>query len=162
MTGEQLGKDMKWHNITTCSSANFASEASTMIWAYFSRHGDSCASFSECINVDCSSVDTDFIAFGITIIAYINSVGLLLFSTIVSMAGWFLVWILLTTDGALASGITLTNLQQDWHVESMAGQEALSGVHGVLCNSHMHVGSVVLMFSVVAVGGMTEVVCSIC
>ena len=41
-SGEQFGKDAKWHNIITCSSVNFASEASTLIWSYFSRHGDSC------------------------------------------------------------------------------------------------------------------------
>ena len=57
MSGEQLGKDMKWHNITICSSVDFASEASTLIWSYFSRYGDSCPSFSESIDVDCSDVD---------------------------------------------------------------------------------------------------------
>ena len=70
MTGEQLGKDTKWHNITICTVVDFASEASTMIWAYFSRH------FSEYINVDCSGVDKDFITLRITVIAYINTVGL--------------------------------------------------------------------------------------
>ena len=90
-------------------SVNFASEASTMIWAYFSRHGDRCQSFSECINVDCSGIDMDFITLGVIVIAYINSVGLLLFSTIVSMSGWLLVWILLSTGGTLLSGIPVTN-----------------------------------------------------
>ena len=78
-------------------------------WAYFSRHGDSCPSFSECINVDCSGVDKEFITLGIIVIAYINTVGLLLFSTIVSMSWWLLVWILLSTRGASASGIPVTN-----------------------------------------------------
>ena len=80
-----------------------------MIWAYISRHGDSCPSFSECINVDCSGVDMNFITLGIIVIAYINSVGLLLFSTIVSQSGWLLVWILLSTRGALAYGTPVTN-----------------------------------------------------
>ena len=31
---EQLGKDTKWHNITTCCSVDFAFEASTFIWFY--------------------------------------------------------------------------------------------------------------------------------
>ena len=64
----------------------------------------------------------------IIVIAYINSVGLLLFSTIVSRSGWLLVWILLSTGGALASGIPVTNFPQDRQVESLAGQEALPGV----------------------------------
>ena len=51
--GNNFGRDAKWHNITTCSSVNFASEVSTLIWCYFRRHGDNCLSFSECINVDC-------------------------------------------------------------------------------------------------------------
>ena len=105
MSGEQLGKDGKWHNITACTSVDFASETSTMIQSYFSRHGDSCPSFGECINVGCSGVDTDFIALGIIVTAYINIVGLLLFSTIGSMSGWLLVWILLSSGGAMASGI---------------------------------------------------------
>ena len=109
MTAEQLGKDAKWPNITTCTSVNIAWEASMLIWAYFSRHGDSCPSFSECINVYCSGVDMDFITLGIIVIAYINSVGLLLFSTIVSMSAWLLVWILLSTGGALAPGIPMPN-----------------------------------------------------
>ena len=41
-SGEQLGKDMMWHDITTCFSVDFASEASTLIGSNFSRHGDSC------------------------------------------------------------------------------------------------------------------------
>ena len=61
-SGEQLGKDVKWHNVTTCTSVDFASEASTVIWAYFSRHGDSCPSFGECINVDCSDVDVFWVS----------------------------------------------------------------------------------------------------
>ena len=56
-SGEQFDNDVKWHNISTCFSVDFASEASTMIWAYFSRHGNSCLSVGECINVDCSDVD---------------------------------------------------------------------------------------------------------
>ena len=79
-----------------------------MIWTYFSRHHDSCLNFSECINVDCRGITMDFITFGIIVIAYINSVGLLLFSAIVSMSGWLLVCILLSTGGALASGIPMT------------------------------------------------------
>ena len=51
----------------------------------------------------------DFSTLGIAVIAYINSVGLPLFSTIVSTSGWLLVWILLSTGGALASGIPVTN-----------------------------------------------------
>ena len=57
MSGEQFGKHAKWHNITTCSSVDFAAEASTLIWSYFSRHGDGCPSFGECINVECSDFD---------------------------------------------------------------------------------------------------------
>ena len=116
---------MKWHNITTCTSVDFALEASMMIWFYFSRHGDSFPSFSECIIVDCSGVDMDFITLGIIVIAYVNTVGLLLFSTTRSMSGWLLIWILLSTGGALASGIPKTNFGQDLHVESLAGQKAL-------------------------------------
>ena len=56
-SGEQLGKDIMCHNITTCSSVDLASEASSLIWSYFCRHGDSCPSVSKCINVDCSDVD---------------------------------------------------------------------------------------------------------
>ena len=63
-SGEQFGKDMKWHNITTCSSVDFASEASMLIWSYVSRHGDSCPSFSKCINVDCSDVDVFWVTGG--------------------------------------------------------------------------------------------------
>ena len=109
MTGEQLGKGMKWHNITPCTSVDFALEASTMILVYSSRHGDTCLHFSECINADCSGVDMDFMTLGIIVIAYINTVGLLLFSTIGSSSGWLLVWILLSTGGALASGIPMTS-----------------------------------------------------
>ena len=58
-----------------------------MILAYFSRHGDSCPSFSECINVDCRGDDTDFITLGIIVVVYIGSVGLLLFSNTVSTSG---------------------------------------------------------------------------
>ena len=35
-------------------------------------------------------------------------------------------------------------------------------MHRILCNSNMHVGSGVLMFSVAVVGGKTEVGGSIC
>ena len=102
-TREQLGKDMNWHNITTCASITFALEATTIV------KSDNCPSFSECINVYCSGVDMDFITLRVIVIAYINSVGLLLLSTIVSMSGWLLVWILLSTRGASASGIPVTN-----------------------------------------------------
>ena len=57
MSGEQFGKDTMWHNIITCSSVDFASKPSMLIWSYFCRHGDNCPNFSECINVDCSDVD---------------------------------------------------------------------------------------------------------
>ena len=60
-SGKQFGKDAKWHNITTCASVDFVSEASTLIWSYFSRHGDNCPSFDECINVDWSDVDVFWI-----------------------------------------------------------------------------------------------------
>ena len=109
MAGEQLGKDMKWHNITACTSVNFALQASTLIWPYFRRHGDSCPSFNECINIDCSGGDMDIITPGIIVIAYINIVGLLLFSNIGSTSWWLLVWILQSTGGASASGIPVTN-----------------------------------------------------
>ena len=109
MTGEQLGKDAKWHNITAYTSVLFASEASMMIWAYFSRHGDSCPSFSECINVDCHGVDMDLITLRIIVIAYINTVDLLLISTIGSLSGWLLVSVFLSSGGALASGVPVTN-----------------------------------------------------
>ena len=64
MSGEQFGKDRKWPNITICTSINSAPEASTLIWSYFSRHGDSCPSFSEYINVDCSYVDVFLVTRG--------------------------------------------------------------------------------------------------
>ena len=64
-SGEQFGKDMKWHNITACTGIDLASEASTLIWAYFSRHGDSCLSFSECTNVDCSDIDVFWVIKGL-------------------------------------------------------------------------------------------------
>ena len=51
----------------------------------------------------------DFITLSIIVIAYINSIGLLLFSTIVSTSGWLLVWIFLSTRCALACGIPVTN-----------------------------------------------------
>ena len=56
-SGDQFGKDTKWHNTTTCSSVDFASEASMLIWSYSSRYGDSCLHFSECINVDYSDIE---------------------------------------------------------------------------------------------------------
>ena len=56
--GNSLAKMHKWHNITTCSSINFTSEASMIDLVLLSvRHGDSCSSFSEGISVDCSDVD---------------------------------------------------------------------------------------------------------
>ena len=62
--GNNLAKTWSGHDITTCSSVNFASEASTLIWSCFSRHGDSCPSFSECINGDCSDVDVFLLSRG--------------------------------------------------------------------------------------------------
>ena len=63
-SGKQFGKDLKWHNITTCTSVDVASEASTMTWCYVSRYGDSCPSFDECINADCSDVDVFWVTRG--------------------------------------------------------------------------------------------------
>ena len=128
--------------------------ASTMIWSYFSRHSDSCPSFSECINVDCSGVDMDFITLGIIVIACFNTVGLLLFSTIGSMSGWLLVWFLLSTGGASASGIPMTSFA------TCLACGVLGRCMGILYNSHMHVGFGGLMFSLAVVGGNTEVICS--
>ena len=64
MSGEQFGKNKKWHNITICTSIDFAPEASMLIWSYFSRHGDSHPSFGKCINVDCSDVDVFWVTRG--------------------------------------------------------------------------------------------------
>ena len=122
MTWEQPGKDTKWHNITIFTSVYLALEASTMIWSYSSRYGNSCPSFSEAINVDCSGVDMDVITWVIIVITYINTVGLFLFSTIGSTSGWLLVWILLSTGGHMASGISVTNF-------------ATRPVCGVLCRA---------------------------
>ena len=130
MTREQLGKDTKWHNITTCTVADFASEASTMIWAYFSRH------FSEYINVDCSGVDKDFITLRITVIAYINTVGLPFFHHCVHIG------VASRLDPSVywrCFGIWHPNGQfspHDWHVESLAGQKALPGVWDLLQFQH--------------------------
>ena len=48
MSGEQFGKDVKWHDI----------------WSYFSRNSDSCPSFGECINVEYSDVDVFWVTRG--------------------------------------------------------------------------------------------------
>ena len=49
--------------------------------------------------------DMDFIALWVAVIPYINSVGLLLFSTLGPTSWWLLVWILLFTGSALASDV---------------------------------------------------------
>ena len=36
-SGEQFGKDVKWYNITTCSSVNFVPEASTLYLVLFQQ-----------------------------------------------------------------------------------------------------------------------------
>ena len=51
----------------------------------------------------------DFITLGIIVIAYIITVGLILFSTIWSISRWLLVWVFLSTGGALASAIWMTS-----------------------------------------------------
>ena len=53
--------------------------------------------------------DRDFIALGVIVVAYINSVGLLLFSTFGSTSGWLLIWILLFIGFASASDIPVIN-----------------------------------------------------
>ena len=53
--------------------------------------------------------NTDFIALGVIVITYINSVGLLLFFNFGPTSRWLLVWILLSTGGALASHVPLAN-----------------------------------------------------
>ena len=95
---------------------------------------------------------------GIIVIAYINSVGLLLFSTMVSTSGWLLVWILLSTRGTLASVIPVTNFATRLAYGVLGRAGGSSRCMGFCA---MHVGSGVLMFSVAVVGGRTEVVGSI-
>ena len=132
-----------------------------MIWAYFSRHGDSCTIFSECINVNCSGVDTNLITLRITVIAYINTVGLLFFHHCVH------IWVASCLDPSVyrrCFGIWHPN-DQFYHMIGMWSPwqgKGLHQVHGILCNSSMHVGSWVLMFSVYVVGDETEVITFIC
>ena len=96
MTEEQLGKDMQSGiTLPPAPVLIFASEASTMIWAYFSRHGDSCPSFIECINVDCSGVDMDFITLWYQSHCLHQQCGsAFVFHHCVHMSGWLLARIL--------------------------------------------------------------------
>ena len=53
--------------------------------------------------------DMDLITLWVVVIPYINSVGLLCFPPLGSTPGWLLIWILLSTGGAFASDIHVTN-----------------------------------------------------
>ena len=46
MSGEQLGKCLQWHDITTCSSVNLTLEGSMLTWPNLSRHLHCCKCFS--------------------------------------------------------------------------------------------------------------------
>ena len=56
MSGEQLGKCLQWHDITTCTSVNLALQGSTLMWSNPRRHLHCCKYFSYSIYLNIRNV----------------------------------------------------------------------------------------------------------